>query len=430
MDDPFRDDKTTSDLETWVGPAILLVDLDAFFASVEQLDHPGWVGKPVIVGGDPEKHGVVSTASYEARTFGVCSAMPSSLAKKMCPDAIWTRGNFDRYRAISRDVMEILHQETPYVQQVSIDEAFLNVTPSSINPEHPISIARRIQRNVAQLGVTCSVGLGTSKTVAKIASDRNKPQGLTVVYPGHEREFLDPLPVRSMSGIGASSEKKLHGRGIYTIGDLARYNKAALIRAFGKHGEVMHLRACGFDDSPVEENEEVKSVSHEITFAADLTSKEEVFSALKTVASHVARRMRLKGLRGKTLHLRLRFNDRSVKTVQRQLGVPSDDEAVYIESLLTMVCDIWRPGIPVRLLGVGMSNFKGVVTYQGSLFEEFDFDFGEHEEAIRDAQQKHENLIKATDLVKDKFGEASLKRGFELRNEGNTTATSSKNGSK
>ena len=162
-------------LPAWEGRAILLVDLDAFFASVEQLDHPGWRGKPVIVGGDPDKRGVVSTASYEAREYGVHSAMPSSQAKRLCPDAIWTKGRFDRYREMSNAIMALLHEETPFVQQVSIDEAFLDVTPNEVNREHPILVAQRIQRRVEELGVTCSVGVGTSKTVAKIASDMDKP---------------------------------------------------------------------------------------------------------------------------------------------------------------------------------------------------------------------------------------------------------------
>ena len=208
-------------LEPWEGAAILLVDLDAFFASVEQLDHPAWRGKPVIVGGDADKHGVVSTASYEARPYGVRSAMPSSTARRLCPDAIWTHGRFDRYREVSNAIMAILRSETPHVQQVSIDEAFLDVTPTVVNREHPVRVAQRIQRRVEELGVTCSIGAGTSKTIAKIASDMDKPRGLTVVYPGSERDFLAPLPVRVMSGIGASAEEKLKSRGIRTLGQLA-----------------------------------------------------------------------------------------------------------------------------------------------------------------------------------------------------------------
>ena len=180
-------------LQPWTGPAILLVDLDAFFASVEQLDHPAWRGKPVIVGGDADKHGVVSTASYEARAYGVHSAMAASAARELCPQAIWTHGHFDRYKEMSARVMAILHDESPHVQQVSIDEAFVDVSPTEVNSEHPAAIADRIQKRVAHLGVTCSIGVGTSKTVAKIASDLDKPRGLTVIYPGSELDLLFPL---------------------------------------------------------------------------------------------------------------------------------------------------------------------------------------------------------------------------------------------
>ena len=172
-------------LPPWEGPAILLVDLDAFFASVEQLDHPAWRGKPVIVGGDADAHGVVSTCSYEARAFGVRSAMASSLARALCPEAIWTHGHFHRYREVSAAIMAILRDETPHVQQVSIDEAFMDVTPTAVNTEHPVLVAQRIQERVAALGVTCSIGVGTSKSVAKIASDRDKPRGAPPGFWGY-----------------------------------------------------------------------------------------------------------------------------------------------------------------------------------------------------------------------------------------------------
>ena len=174
----------------WEGRAILLVDLDAFFASVEQLDHPGWRGKPVIVGGHSDRRGVVSTASYEARKYGVHSAMPSATAAKLCPEAIWTEGHYSRYREVSNQVMSILFDETPHVQQVSIDEAFMDVTPTEVNREHPVAIAKRIQQRVSDLGVSCSIGVGTTKSVAKLASDMDKPRGLTVVYPGSELNFM------------------------------------------------------------------------------------------------------------------------------------------------------------------------------------------------------------------------------------------------
>ena len=221
------------DAPAWHGPAIGLLDLDAFFASVEMLDHPEWRGKPVIVGGSPEERGVVSTASYEARRFGVHSAMPSFQAQRLCPQAIWTHGHFDRYREVSREVMSFLSDETPRVQQMSIDEAFFDVTPGRWSHESPVAICRRIQGRVFALGITCSIGLGTSKTVAKIASERQKPRGLTVVTPGTEAEFLSPLPVAAMSGIGPATERRLEEMGVRTLGQLAAQDKERMRRLLG-----------------------------------------------------------------------------------------------------------------------------------------------------------------------------------------------------
>ena len=415
-------------LEPWEGSAILLVDLDAFFASVEQLDHPAWRGKPVIVGGDADKHGVVSTASYEARPYGVRSAMPSSTARRLCPDAVWTHGRFDRYREVSNAIMAILRSETPHVQQVSIDEAFLDVTPTAVNREHPVRVAQRIQRRVEELGVTCSIGAGTSKTIAKIASDMDKPRGLTVVYPGSERDFLAPLPVRTMSGIGASAEEKLRSRGIRTLGQLADADLRMLERVFGKLGRVMHVRANGGDDAPVEQDDAVKSVSNEMTFATDLTRREDVEAAIATMAAKVGRRLRGKGLRGRTLALRVKFDDLSVRSVQRQLPQPSDDELAYTPLLYAMVDEVWRPGTPLRLIGVGMSGFAEEGAVQESLFDvaEAAPSADDVEPVVRD-ERKRRGLIAATDLVKDRFGEAAVRFGHELRNEGNTTGSSSKN---
>lgn len=415
-------------LEPWEGSAILLVDLDAFFASVEQLDHPAWRGKPVIVGGDADKHGVVSTASYEARPYGVRSAMPSSTARRLCPDAIWTHGRFDRYREVSNAIMAILRSETPHVQQVSIDEAFLDVTPTVVNREHPVRVAQRIQRRVEELGVTCSIGAGTSKTIAKIASDMDKPRGLTVVYPGSERDFLAPLPVRVMSGIGASAEEKLKSRGIRTLGQLADADLRMLERVFGKLGRVMHVRANGGDDAPVEQDDAVKSVSNEMTFATDLTRREDVEAAIATMAAKVGRRLRRKGLRGRTLALRVKFDDLSVRSVQRQLPRPSDDELAYTPLLYAMVDEVWRPGTPLRLIGVVMSGFSEEGVVQESLFDvaEAAPSADDVEPVVRD-ERKRRGLIEATDLVKDRFGEAAVRFGHELRNEENTTGSSSKN---
>ena len=417
-------------LEPWgPNPAILLVDLDAFFASVEQLDHPAWRGKPVIVGGDADKRGVVSTCSYEARAFGVRSAMPASTAARLCPDAIWTGGRFHRYREVSRAIMAIIGDETPHVQQVSIDEAFADVSPNALNTEHPVSVAARIQDRVAKLGVTCSIGVGTTKSIAKVASDMDKPRGLTVVYPGQEAAFLAPMPVRTMSGVGPAAEKALSDAGVRTLGQMASASERLLKRVFGKNAEMMRARACGGDVSPVAADDEVKSVSHEISFARDLTERADIEAALATLADQVGRRLRMKGLRGSTLTCKIRYGDRSIHTAQRKLPEPSDDELYLTPLLCELIDKVWRPGISVRLLGVAVSGFaEEARETQGALFElEGDEDGPDAASSplIADAA-KRRGLIQAKDALKDRFGEDAVRFGHELHSLGNLTGSSSK----
>ena len=345
-------------LPPWEGPAILLVDLDAFFASVEQLDHPAWRGKPVIVGGDADAHGVVSTCSYEARAFGVRSAMASSLARALCPEAIWTHGHFHRYREVSAAIMAILRDETPHVQQVSIDEAFMDVTPTAVNTEHPVLVAQRIQERVAALGVTCSIGVGTSKSVAKIASDRDKPRGLTVVFPGTEAAFLEKLPVRTLSGVGAAAERTLLSHGVRTLGAMGRADGALLRKIFGKNGEMMRDRALGRDRSEVAEDDEVKSVSNEVTYAHDLETREDIMAALSTIAAKVGRRLRRKGLKGRTVAVKMRYDNRTTRSAQCSLAALTDDDIAFAPVVHRLAEELWAPGMKVRLLGVAVTHFE------------------------------------------------------------------------
>ncbi len=396
-------------LPPWEGKAIVLLDLDAFFASVEQLDHPGWRGKPVIVGGRPEDRGVVSTASYEARAFGVHSAMASSVAASLCPQAIWTQGRHRRYKEVSRQVMAILYDETPLIQQVSIDEAFADVSPTKTNREHPVLVAQRIQRRVEELGVTCSIGIGTSKAVAKIASETRKPRGLTAVYPGTEASFLAPLPVKALSGIGTASERALASRGIRTLGDLANASDSLLQRLLGKNGAVMKRRAMGLGDSAVEEREPVKSISNELSFAEDLTGRGDLEAAVSTMAAKVGRRARTAGLKGITLTLRLRFGDRTVRSVQRKLPEPSDDDLSWKGMLGEMLDELWAEGVNVRLVGVGLSDFREPAPAQATLFGGLDDD----QEARRG--QSRRELLAATDSVRARFGDAAVRFGSEIR---------------
>ncbi len=413
-------------LAPWEGPAILLVDLDAFFASVEQLDHPGWRGKPVIVGGDADRHGVVSTASYEARVFGVHSAMPSSTARRLCPQAIWTRGHFDRYREVSNAIMGILRDETPHVQQVSIDEAFLDVSPTAVNREHPVDIARRIQRRVEELGVTCSVGVGTSKTVAKIASDMDKPRGLTVVYPGSER---------GLPGAFAGARHERHRRG--GRGEAAcaghpharpagRCRRGGAVRLFRQE----RARSCTCARSaatiaPVEADDEVKSVSNEMTFARDLTTREDVEAALATIAAKVGRRLRRKGLAGRT-PVRAGAVSRPQRAVRATSAAASHRRRAGLHALLyRMVRGSVASGHAGAASGGGHEWLRGRAhgagepASRGGGGRRAEADV---EPVVADAG-KRRGLIAATDAVKDRFGETAVRFGRELRGEGNTTGS-------
>lgn len=417
-------------LSLWAAPAIILVDLDAFFAAVEQLDHPAWRGKPLIVGGDPSKRGVVSTASYEAREYGIHSAMASSMAQRLCPNAIWTHGNHARYKEMSSQVMDILYAESPHVQQVSIDEAFVDISPTQHNLEHPILVAQRIQDNIEKLGITASIGLGTSKTIAKIASDIDKPRGITVVYPGREREFLAPLPVRTLSGIGAKSEKELHRYGIETLKDIVEAGREFMEVTFGKSGTIMYLRALGKDDSPLTNNDAAKSISHEISFALDLTDEQEICGAIRAISAKVGRRLRMKNLKGNTISLKIRYDDRSIRNAQKRLTSATDDDLHFASIAINLLEQLWKPGMSVRLLGVAVSGFAEETPIQDQLF------IMSHEEDIhRDAKrqsnlevsEKSSDLLNATDHVKDRFGEKAIRFGYEIKTNKRTTGSSPKN---
>ena len=402
----------------WEGPAVGLLDLDAFFASVEQLDHPEWRGKPVIVGGSADKRGVVSTASYEARRFGVRSAMPSYTAERLCPQAIWTHGNFARYREMSAAVMACLTDETPLVEQVSIDEAFFDVTPGRFSRESPVDICRRVQARVAKLGVTCSIGLGVNKTVAKIASEREKPRGLTAIFPGTERTFLAPLPVGAMSGVGPATQERLRQMGIRTLGELSRADETELAAAFGINGPRMALRAAGLERSevaPADAPDDVKSVSNERTFEHDLTDEAEIKAAILHIAALVGRRLRKKGLAGATVTLKVKYDACHARTAQHALSSRTDDERVFGPVATGLLGELWSTGMHVRLLGVGISSFEDRGAEQLGLFGAD----GTAATSTRDLSA----LGRVTDQLKDRFGDAAVSYGRDLRFKDRTSNT-------
>lgn len=403
----------------WQGRAVLLMDLDAFFASVEQLDHPQWRGKPVIVGGQAGKRGVVSTCSYEARAFGVRSAMPSSTAARLCPQAVWVEPHFKRYRELSAAVMGILYDESPLLEQVSIDEAFLDVTPGRFVRESPVAIAARIQQRVSQLGITCSIGVASGKSVAKIASDLDKPRGLTVVYPGSEQAFLAPMEVRAMPGIGKQSALKLQALGIRTLGDLAAGQPAQLKGVFGVNAAAFVQRAAGIDERPLVTESEVKSISNERTFTRDLTSRAEIEAAIDYLGCMVGRRLRKQGLAGHTVTLKLRYSDLSSRTAQHSIGSQVDDESVFIPVAKQLLGQVWRPGDSVRLVGIGIGGFHEK-DRQMELFGD-----GSAEEL----PAGNPALVSAADKVRDRFGDGKLVFGRQLKLTVETTANPNRDAS-
>jgi DNA polymerase-4 len=387
-------------LPEWRGRAVLHVDMDAFFTSVEQLDHPEWRGLPVVVGGSPEARGVIAAASYEARRYGVRSAMPSARAAQLLPpEAIWARGHFERYGEMSAKVFSIFESHSPEVQGASIDEAYLDVTPVGDAP-HPIAVARAIQTAVDELGLTCSIGVAANKTVAKIASDRDKPHGITVILPGTEAAFLAPLPVRAMPGVGPATASRLVYLGLRTLGDLAALDDETARQVMGSHGPALVRRAAGEDPRPVREREPVKSVSNERTFAADLRDKSEVRDVVSGLAEHVAGRLRRKGLKGRTIHLKLRFGDFSTKTAQVTLTEPACDGETITASVLSLLDASWAAGVGVRLLGVGVSGF-GAAPRQLTLLDDVTTSRDERRAAID----------RAVDQLRERFGDDAVHFG-------------------
>ncbi len=337
---------------------ILHADMDAFYASVEQYDDPTIRGKPVLVGGSPTSRGVVAAASYEARKFGVHSAMPMSSAVRRCPNAIIVRPRFDRYREISQQIRAIFNRVTPLVEPLSLDEAYLDVTDVVTEDRTAEAIAREIKLRVKMdVGLTISVGVATCKSVAKVASDFDKPDGLTVVPPGTEAAFFAPLPVGKLWGIGPKTAERLKPDGINTIGQLAERPESWFIQRFGKRGPEMRLMAMGQDDHPVITEREAKSVSAETTLVEDITELEDLRAIVRQQSERVAGHLEGSGLQGKTVTLKLRLSDFTTFTRQMTVTHPvSDADQIDAVAQIIMEREI-SPGRWFRLIGVGVSHF-------------------------------------------------------------------------
>ena len=337
---------------------IIHADLDAFYAAVEQLDNPELRGKAVMVGGSPEHRGVVATASYEAREFGVHSAMPMRSAVRRCPHGIIVRPRFDRYREVSRQVMAIFREITDLVEPLSLDEAYLDITQVVDDGQLPLAVALDLKRRVNQeTGLTLSVGAGTAKSVAKIASDLHKPDGLLVVPPGEEEEFLAPLSVGRLWGIGPKTEERLQADGIATIGQLAAQPLEWFQRRFGQRAADVRARALGRDREAVHTERATKSVSAETTFDTDLTGEDQLYPVLARLSVRVAGHLEAKELRGKTVTVKARLADFTTFTRQMTLPVPTSSDAAILETAWRLFSKELSPDRSFRLLGVGVSGF-------------------------------------------------------------------------
>lgn len=382
---------------------ILHCDMDAFYASVEERDRPELVGKPVIVGGSPEKRGVVSAANYVARKYGVHSAMPSSIAHRLCPHGVYLPPRISYYAEISRQIREIFEWFTPLVEPLSLDEAFLDVTGSEKLFGSATEIGLKIKKAVLEeIGLVVSVGVAPNKFLAKIASDSKKPDGFFVVED--VRAFLDPLPIERLWGVGKQSSKVFQRLGIRTIGQLRQWPIEALASRFGSHGEHLWRLAHGIDDDPVVPEREAKSISHETTFEKDINDLNVVRALLIDLTEQVAWRLRRNGLKGRTVQLKVRFADFSLITRSQTLQEPTDitDELWRVAD--EMLCHRLPPNHqPIRLIGIGVSGFNTTGIIQGLLFDQ-------------DERKKQSELDVATDQIREKFGSGALRKATALSN--------------
>jgi DNA polymerase IV len=382
---------------------IIHLDLDAFFCAVEELRDPSLIGKPFAVGGRPNERGVVASCSYAARSYGIHSAMPMSQALRLYPQLIIISSRHGNYEEASQKVMTILRELTPQVEQISIDEAFLEVSDM---PEQVELIARALQTRIKQeTGLPCSIGVATSKLVAKIATDVGKkarrgsgpPSALTIVPAGSEAEFLSPLPADFLWGVGPKTSARLAEMGIQTIGDIVSFPEHELIAGFGKNGKEMIQHAKGVDQSPIVTSYPAKSCSQEITFARDIRNEAELRKALLEMASRVSSRLQEDNLSGTTIKLKLRWPNFTTITRQITLNQMTDDKEMIGSVAQQLFEKVWKPGKAVRLLGVGVSGLAPSV----------------HQLSIWDVENPpDERLNDAIHELEGRFGEGIISRGL------------------
>jgi len=381
---------------------VLHVDLDAFFCSVEELIDPSLKGKVFATGGTSDGRGVVTSCSYAARIYGVRSAMPMKKAHRLCPDLITVRGHYEYYSQYSKRVMEILQNMTPLVEQISIDEAFLDVSDL---PQEPKNIALDIQLKIKrETGLACSIGAASNKLIAKIAtnvgkSDHKKPtapMAIKVICEGHEASFLKDLPIREMWGVGPKLAKLLRYAGVETIGDIQRFPIEKLEKILGNFAATLKMRALGIDNLPVGNDECVKSISNERTFFDNLIIKSEIYSVIKNLSEKVGQRLRRRELTGRTIRLKIRWPDFKTITRQITLNQPTNLDSVIFSCAKDLFDKVWVEGSGVRLIGVGVSKL-GPDIHQLSLLDK---NF-----------EKEKKLLKAMDDLQDRFGKDVICKG-------------------
>ena len=382
---------------------ILHLDLDAFFCAVEELDNPALQGKSFAVGGRPDERGVVSSCSYAARALGVHSAMPMKLAIRQCPGLLIVEPHHSRYSEMSHQVMDRLGNLSPLVEQISVDEAFVDISDLRHAPEQ---VARQIQAKIqAELRLPCSIGIASNKLVAKIATEVGKkaargpgyPRAITIVAPGREAEFLAPLPATLLWGVGKKTEAVLAELGMHTIGDIARRPEADLIQRFGKNGRELSLHARGIDDRPVVTEHEAKSISQETTFSRDVSDDQLLEATLKSLSAHIAHTLRHEKLAGKTVRLKLRWPDFTTLTRQVTLSAPTDQENDIYAAALALLRKNRSSGQAVRLIGVGISGL-GEPAFQMALWDQ--------------SNVKQRKLQGVLDELQDKFGKKVIDKGW------------------
>ena len=386
---------------------IFHVDMDAFFVSVEELYDPSLRGQAVVVGGQRDERGVVSAASYAARKFGVHSAMPLRTAAKLCPHAIFVDGHPDRYREFSEKVHRVLGTFSPQVEMASIDEAYLDMTGTERLHGPPLRAAHALhQRMKADTGLNCSVGIGTSRLIAKVSSAQAKPNGVLWIVPCEEAKFLAPLDVREIPGVGKVMEAHLHALGIKKVGDLARLDESELSERFGKWGLALAGKARGEDaggwfDSEVGADTEAKSISHEHTYNEDTADINQLEATLMRLSEMVGRRLRESQFHARTIQLKLRYKDFTTLTRAHSLASPTQLDTEIFEQVRALFRKNWKKGIPIRLLGVQASSFTSQPD-QINLLE-------------GNRQQRWKDAMAAADRLRDKFGESSVSLAAGMR---------------